>query len=121
MEEARALVKELLNLPEGFDVLFLQGGASLGFYTAAMNLLPEGGKAAYVDSGTWSAKAIKEAKHLGTIDVVGSSKESNYDCIPAFEASGSDTSYLHYTSNNTIFGTQFLRHTRGRRALRWRT
>ena len=107
MEEARALVKELLNLPERFDVLFLQGGASLGFYTAAMNLLPEGGKAAYVDSGTWSAKAIKEAKHLGTIDVVGSSKESNYDCIPAFEAPGSDASYLHYTSNNTIFGTQF--------------
>jgi phosphoserine aminotransferase len=84
MEEARALVNELLNLPERFDVLFLQGGASLGFYTTAMNLLPEGGKAAYVDSGTWSAKAIKEAKHLGTIDVVGSSKESNYDCIPAF-------------------------------------
>ena len=107
MEEARALVKELLNLPERFDVLFLQGGASLGFYTAAMNLLPKGGKAAYVDSGTWSAKAIKEAKHLGTIDVVSSSKESNYDCIPAFEAPGSDVSYLHYTSNNTIFGTQF--------------
>lgn len=107
MEEARSLVKELLNLPERFDVLFLQGGASLGFYTAAMNLLPEGGKAAYVDSGTWSAKAIKEAKLLGDIDVVGSSKATNYNAIPAFDAPGVETSYLHYTSNNTIFGTQF--------------
>ncbi|MBO75593.1 MAG: 3-phosphoserine/phosphohydroxythreonine transaminase [Flavobacteriales bacterium] len=107
MEEARSLVKELLNLPDQFDVLFLQGGASLGFYTAAMNLLPADGKAAYVDSGTWSAKAIKEAKLLGDIDVVGSSKASNYDCIPTFAPPRKGTNYLHYTSNNTIFGTQF--------------
>ena len=107
MEEARSLVKELLNLPDQFDVLFLQGGASLGFYTAAMNLLPADGKAAYVDSGTWSAKAIKEAKLLGNIDVVGSSKASNYDCIPTFTPARTGTNYLHYTSNNTIFGTQF--------------
>ena len=107
MEEARSLVKELLNLPDQFDVLFLQGGASLGFYTAAMNLLPADGKAAYVDSGTWSAKAIKEAKLLGNIDVVGSSKTSNYDCIPTFTPPRTGTNYLHYTSNNTIFGTQF--------------
>ena len=107
MEEARSLVKELLNLPDQFDVLFLQGGASLGFYTAAMNLLPADGKAAYVDSGTWSAKAIKEAKLLGDIDVVGSSKASNYDCIPTFAPPRMGTNYLHYTSNNTIFGTQF--------------
>lgn len=107
MEEARSLVKELLNLPDQFDVLFLQGGASLGFYTAAMNLLPADGKAAYVDSGTWSAKAIKEAKLLGNIDVVGSSKASNYDCIPTFTPPRTGTNYLHYTSNNTIFGTQF--------------
>ena len=86
MEEARALVKELLNLPERFDVLFLQGGASLGFYTAAMNLLPEGGKAAYVDSGTWSAKAIKEAKHLGTIDVVTPGSAAGFSFVMPLRA-----------------------------------
>lgn len=107
MEEARALVKDLLDLPERFDVLFLQGGASLGFYTSAINLLPQGGTAAYIDSGTWSANAIKEAKLLGNIEVVGSSKASNYDRIPAYDAPGADVRYLHYTSNNTIFGTQF--------------
>lgn len=107
MEEARSLVKELLNLPERFDVLFLQGGASLGFYTSAINLLPADGRAAYIDSGTWSAKAIKEAKLLGNVDVVGSSKDTNYDRIPAYEAPAAGSSYLHYTSNNTIFGTQF--------------
>ena len=107
MEEARALVKELLNLPEEFDVLFLQGGASLGFYTAAMNLLPEGGRAAYIDTGTWANKAIKEAKLLSEIDVVGSSKTDNYTHIPNWQAPQSGTAYMHYTSNNTIFGTQF--------------
>ena len=107
MEEARELTKELLHLPDRFDVLFLQGGASLGFYTAAINLLPTEGRAAYVDSGTWSAKAIKEAELLGKIDVVGSSKASNYDRIPTFSAPPKETSFMHYTSNNTIFGTQF--------------
>jgi phosphoserine aminotransferase len=107
MEEARTLVKELLNLPEHFDVLFLQGGASLGFYTAAMNLLPEGGRAAYMDTGTWASNAIKEAKLLGEIDVVGSSKADQYNHIPNWQAPQSDAAYLHYTSNNTIFGTQF--------------
>ena len=107
MEEARSLVKEMLHLPERFDVLFLQGGASLGFYTAAMNFLPEGGKAAYIDSGTWSNKAIKEAKLLGDIDVLGSSKETNYNHIPAFKNVDPASAFLHYTSNNTIFGTQF--------------
>lgn len=107
MEEARSLVKELLNLPDRFDVLFLQGGASLGFYTAAINLLPEGGRASYIDSGTWANKAVKEAKLLGQIDVVGSSKADNYNAIPAFDMPHADSAYLHYTSNNTIFGTQF--------------
>lgn len=107
MEEARTLTKELLNLPERFDVLFLQGGASLGFLTAAYNFLPEGGKAAYIDSGTWANKAVKEAKHLGGISVVGTSKASNYDHIPAADSAPAGSSYLHYTSNNTIFGTQF--------------
>ena len=82
MEECRALTKELLGLPDRFEILYLQGGASLAFLTAAMNLLPEGGKAAYADTGTWSAKAIKEAKHAGHVDVVTSSKEQNYNHIP---------------------------------------
>lgn len=107
MEEARSLVKELLNLPERFDVLFLQGGASLGFLTAAQNFLPENGKASYIDSGTWAHNAIKEAQAFGTIEVLGSSKESNYDHIPVWSGPSSDSAYLHYTSNNTIFGTQF--------------
>ena len=107
MEEARSLVKELLNLPDRFDVLFLQGGASLGFLTAAYNFLPEGGRAAYIDSGTWANKAVKEAKHLGGIDVIGSSKASNYNEIPDLGAVPNGSAYLHYTSNNTIFGTQF--------------
>jgi phosphoserine aminotransferase len=107
MEEARALVKELLNLPDRFDVLFLQGGARLGFLTAAYNFLPEGGRASYIDSGTWANKAVKEAKHLGAVDVIGSSKDTNYNCIPNQEGVAAESAYLHYTSNNTIFGTQF--------------
>ncbi|MCH2199178.1 MAG: 3-phosphoserine/phosphohydroxythreonine transaminase [Flavobacteriales bacterium] len=107
MEEARSLVKELLNLPSNYEVLFLQGGASLAFLTTAYNYLPEGGKGAYIDTGTWSSKAIKEAKHCGSVDVIASSKESNYNHIPTGYKVPSDADYLHFTSNNTIFGTQF--------------
>lgn len=107
MDEARALVRELLELPENYDVLFLQGGASLGFLTTAYNYLPKNGKAAYVETGTWSTKAVKEAKHVGEVDVVASSKEENHTYIPTgFDVPG-DAAYLHVTSNNTIFGTQF--------------
>ncbi len=107
MEKARNLVKELLNVPEGYTVLFLQGGASLGFYMTAMNFLKnEGGKAAYVNTGAWSNKAIKEAKLLGEIDVVASSKEANFNYVPKGYEIPSDANYLHLTSNNTIFGTQ---------------
>jgi phosphoserine aminotransferase len=107
MEEARGLVKELLGLPERFDVLFLQGGATLGFYTVPMNFLPEGGKAAYVDTGTWAAGAIKEARMVGTVDVVASSAASNHNHIPKGYVVPEDASYLHVTTNNTIFGTQY--------------
>ncbi len=107
MEECRALTKGLLGLPDRFEVLYLQGGASLGFLTAAMNLLPEGGQAAYADTGTWSAKAIKEAKHAGQVNVVTSSKESNYDHIPAVGEVDGQNAFLHITTNNTIFGTQY--------------
>jgi phosphoserine aminotransferase len=107
MEEARAITKELLDLPDRFEILYLQGGASLGFLTTAYNLIPEGGSAAYTDTGTWAAKAIKEARNLGNIEVVGSSKDSGYNAIPNTPSVDSKHSYFHYTTNNTIFGTQY--------------
>lgn len=107
MENARALVKELLNVPDNYTVLFLQGGASLGFYTTALNFMKENGSAAYIDTGAWSAKAIKEAKLVGDVDIVGSSKDANYNYIPKNCTVADSNSFLHYTSNNTIFGTQF--------------
>ncbi|WP_457616754.1 3-phosphoserine/phosphohydroxythreonine transaminase [Lutibacter sp.] len=106
MEEARSLVKELLNLPNGYSVLFLQGGASLEFLMTAYNLLKVNGKAAYLDTGTWSSKALKEAKLLGDIEVIASSKDKGYNYIPKNYEIPSAIDYLHCTSNNTIFGTQ---------------
>jgi len=107
MEKARQLVLELLNLEnKGYKVLFLQGGASLEFYMCALNLLPVGGKAAYLDTGAWSAKAIKEARFLGDINVIASSKDNNYKNIPKGYNIPSDVAYFHTTSNNTIHGTQ---------------
>ncbi|MFT4660366.1 MAG: phosphoserine aminotransferase [Patiriisocius sp.] len=107
MENARSLVKKLLNVPEDYEILFLQGGASLGFYISAINLLGSNGKAAYINTGTWSNKAIKEAKLLGEIVEVGSSKDKNFSYIPKDYKIPSDCDYIHYTSNNTIVGTQF--------------
>ena len=107
MEECRALTKELLGLPDRFEILYLQGGASLAFLTSAMNFLPEGGQAAYADTGTWSAKAIKEAKHAGHVNVVTSSKEDTYNHIPHVGDVDANNAYLHITTNNTIFGTQY--------------
>lgn len=107
MDEARALTKELLGLPDRFEILYLQGGASLAFLTAAYNLIPEGGSAAYSDTGTWANKSIKEAKHIGQIEVVASSKESSYTEIPTTPHVDDKHSFFHYTSNNTIFGTQY--------------
>lgn len=107
MEEAMSLVSELLNLPSNYKVMFLSGGASMQFCMIPMNLLKEGGKAAYIDTGTWANKAIKEAKLFGDIDVVASSKDSNYNYIPKEFNVPSDAQYLHITSNNTIFGTQY--------------
>ena len=107
MEEARSLVKELLELPDRYEVLFLQGGASLGFLTAAYNYLPVGAKAAYIDTGTWASGAIKEAKLLGDVDVIASSADSGYNHIPKNIVVPNDAAYLHFTSNNTIYGTQF--------------
>ena len=107
MDNAVALVKELLDLPKGYSVLFLQGGASTQFLMTVMNLLKVDGKAAYINTGTWADKAIKEAKKMGAIDVIASSKDKNYSYIPKGYRVDSDLDYLHFTSNNTIFGTQF--------------
>jgi phosphoserine aminotransferase len=104
MEEARALALELLGLEgKGYQALFLQGGASLQFIMSAYNLLEK--KAAYLDTGTWSAKAIKEAKLLGEVEVVASSKDKNYNYIPKDYNIPSDADYFHCQTNNTIFGT----------------
>jgi phosphoserine aminotransferase len=105
MEEAQALVLELLNLEnKGYEVLFLQGGASLQFLMAPYNLLKS--KAVYLDTGTWSSNAIKEAKYIGNVEVVASSKENGYRHIPKGFHIPSDADYFHCTSNNTIYGTQ---------------
>lgn len=106
MDNACNLVKELLNLPEGYSVLFLQGGASLEFLRVPYNLLKVDGKAAYLDTGTWSSNAIKEANKLGDVEVVASSKDKGYNYVPKNYVIPADVDYFHCTSNNTIFGTQ---------------
>lgn len=106
MNEARAIVKELLGVPDGYQVLFLQGGASLQFTMVPMNLLDEGETAAYLDTGVWANKAMKEAKLFGNVKVVASSKDQNYTFIPKQYEVPADAKYFHVTSNNTIFGTQ---------------
>ncbi len=105
MDEARNLALELLGLEgRGYKALFLQGGASLQFLMVAYNLLQT--KAGYLNTGTWSDKAIKEAKLFGEVIEVGSSKEANFNYIPKGYDIPSDLDYLHITTNNTIFGTQ---------------
>ena len=107
MEEARNLVKELLELPNGYSVLFLQGGASLEFLMVPLNLMKEkDGKAAYTNTGAWAKKSITEAKQFGEVIVVGDSSDKNYNYIPKGYKIPSDINYFHCTSNNTIFGTQ---------------
>lgn len=106
IDEATQLVRELLAVPQGYSILFLQGGASLQFAMAPLNLLPEGGKAAYLDTGVWATKALKEAKKFGTVDVVASSIDKNYSYIPKGYSIPADAAYFHYTANNTIYGTE---------------
>lgn len=108
IQNAQSLVKELLGVPEGYKVLFLQGGASLQFSMIPMNYLPENGKAAYLDTGVWSKKAIKEAELFGEVVVVASSKDKNYRYIPKGFEEPSDVAYFHITTNNTIYGTELF-------------
>ena len=104
VDEAEQLFKELLEIPEGYKVLFLGGGASLQFCMVPMNLLRT--KAAYLNTGTWANKAIKEAKLFGEVDVVASSKDDNYTFIPKGYQVPTDVDYFHITTNNTIYGTE---------------
>lgn len=106
MDQAQSLVLELLGLKDkGYTALFLQGGASLQFVMVAQNLLDS--KAGYINTGTWSNNAIKEAKFYGDVVELASSKDHNFNYIPKNIAVPSNIDYLHLTSNNTIFGTQF--------------
>lgn len=107
MDEARALVKELMQLDDDHKVLFLHGGASTQFMQVPMNLLDDKETAAFTDTGVWSTKAIKEAKLFGKAEVVCSSKESNFTYIPKDFAVPNDAKYLHITTNNTIYGSQW--------------
>lgn len=104
VDEAEALVKELLNVPEGYSVLFLGGGASLEFCMVPCNFLVK--KAAYLNTGTWAKKAMKEAKLFGEVVEVASSADANYTFIPKGWSVPTDVDYLHVTSNNTIYGTE---------------
>lgn len=107
MDEARDLVKELMQLDADREVLFLHGGASTQFMQVPMNLLDDKETAAYADTGVWGIKAIKEAKLFGNVQVVCSGKESNYTVIPKDFAVPNDAQYLHITTNNTIYGSQW--------------
>ena len=104
MDEAQALFKELLDIPEGYSVLFVGGGASLEFCTVPFNLLEK--KAAYLNTGVWAKKAMKEAKLFGEVVEVASSADANYTFIPKDYEIPADADYFHITTNNTIYGTE---------------
>src|SRR4030095_8006793 len=107
MDEARTLVKELMQLDNDHEVLFLHGGATTQFMQAPMNLLNENELAAYTDSATWAVKAIKEEKLFGHVEIASSSKETNYTTIPKELSVSPTAAYLHITTNETIAGTQW--------------
>ena len=108
MDEAIALTKQALGVPEGYSVAFLQGGATLGFTIAALNMMREHKAAGYMNTGTWASGAIKEAKKVGLdVTVFASSEDQNFTYIPKKYSIPSSLDFVHFTSNNTIFGTQF--------------
>lgn len=109
IEEAAQLFKELLDIPEGYEVVFLGGGASLQFYMVPLNLM--GKKAAYINTGTWATNAIKQAGYVakvfgGEVEVLASSEDKNFTYIPKGFVIPEDADYFHYTSNNTIYGSE---------------
>ncbi len=108
MDEALELVKKALNVPKGYSVAYLQGGATLGFTIAALTMMRENKKAGYLNTGTWASGAIKEAKKVGVdVNVIASSEDKGFTYIPKDFDIPNDLDYFHYTSNNTIYGTQF--------------
>ena len=108
MDEAIDLVKKALNVPTGYSVVFMQGGASLGFTIAALNMMRDNKRAGYFNTGTWASGAIKEAKKVGVdVAVLASSEDKNFNYIPKDYTIPSNLDYLHFTSNNTIYGTQY--------------
>jgi phosphoserine aminotransferase len=108
MDESRSIVKELFEVGDEYEVLYLGGGASLQFAMVPYNLLNENGHAAYVNTGVWASKAIKEAKIVGNTKVIASSEDKKFSYIPKGYEIPSDADYLHITSNNTIYGTQMM-------------
>ncbi len=106
LDETRDLFRELLNIPAGYSVLFLGGGASMEFCRIPFNFLKK--KAAYIDTGIWSHNAIKEAKAFGDVEVIASSESDGYTHIPKNLAIPADADYVHYTTNNTVYGTEFF-------------
>ena len=109
VESAETILRKLLGLGDDWHILFLQGGASLQFYQVPLNFLPENGSADYLVTGAWAKKALAEAKRIGATRVAGTSDDRNFSYIPAADARTFDdgAAYVHFTSNNTIFGTQF--------------
>lgn len=108
LEEANALVRELLGLHEDYDVLWLQGGGRLQFSMVPMNFLGAGEKAGYIESGHWASEALRNAKLYGETEILGSSKADHFTYIPKWGMIPKELNYLHFTSNNTIYGTQFF-------------
>jgi len=107
MDEARQLVKDLFEVGDDYEVFYLGGGASMQFAMVPYNLLTDNGHAAYVNTGVWATKAIKEAKMIGNVNVIASSEDKKFTYIPKGFEVPSDADYLHLTSNNTIYGTQY--------------
>ena len=109
IKDAESDLRRLLNVGDDYAVLFLQGGATLQFSMVPMNLMPPKNKADYIVTGSWSKKAVKEAKRVGTVNIAASTESDNFTRLPKQDELklDSDAAYLHYTSNNTIFGTQY--------------
>ena len=105
MNEADSLFRELLHIPDNYKIFYIGGGASTFFYEIPANFL--GKKAAYINTGVWSKKAIKEAKRYGEVEVIASSEDKNFNYIPSGYTIPTDADYLHITSNNTIYGTEY--------------
>ena len=106
MNNAKDLVRELLNVPQDYSILFLQGGASLEFLMVPFNLMKINGNASYLNTGVWSRKAIQEAKDFGKVSIIGDSSDKNFNYIPKNYEIPNNIDYFHCTSNNTIYGTQ---------------